>query len=203
MSKTTGYVTLPVTSYNAWKNAVNGNGFDVDYPSGYGCQCYDLALLFWNNVGFPQGYPLSTGLEAYGIWTRRNENISYNSTTYFDLVTNLNEVKQGDILVYNGFSANPNGHIGWADQDYASWHERNPTSREFPILSQNNGGTPDPDGGSYTNIHGYDTQYFLGAFRYKEWQPTPPPPPVTTGSNRSRLPLILMTRRINNPDSML
>ena len=90
---------------------------------------------------------------------------------------NLVDVKRGDVIIYSDFSGNPFGHIGFANQDYDTWHAANPTSYEFPILSQNNGGTVDPDGGSYNNIHGYDTRLFRGAFRYVEWgQPVPPTP---------------------------
>lgn len=30
MAKYTGYVVIPVTSYDDWRNAVNGNGYDAD-----------------------------------------------------------------------------------------------------------------------------------------------------------------------------
>ena len=71
-----GYVTLPVTSYANWKSAVNGEAFNFDYQ--YGCQCYDLAVEFWWNVGFPEGYPTSAGTgNAKDIWTDRYNNLSY------------------------------------------------------------------------------------------------------------------------------
>lgn len=158
-----------------------------------------MVLLFWWNVGFPQGYPVSgipgqgnTG-NAYDIWTYRQYNTSYNGTTYFDLIYNLDDVKRGDILVYDQFPGNTFGHIGFADEDYYSWHLDNPTSYEFPILSENNGGTPDPAGGAYTNVHGYDTRLFLGAFRYKDWEVTPPTP--TYEVKRSRFPWVLYANK--------
>ena len=173
MSKTIGYIAIPHGSYAQWRLATNGNGYDADGM--YGCQCYDLVLEFWYNVGFPQGYPTSGGTgNAYDIWTYRNDNISYNGVTYFDIIENLDDVQQGDILIYDQFSGNPYGHVGFADEDYSTWHAANPSSYEFPILSENNGGFPDPAGGAYTNIHGYDTRLFLGAFRYKEWHIVPP-----------------------------
>ena len=171
MSYNTGYVTLPVTSYLAWKNATNGNGYN--YDNTYGCQCYDLVVEFWWNVGFPQGYPIISSSSAYTMWNNREQNKAYNGVVYFDLIYNLNDVKQGDVLVYAGTSSNPYGHTGFADEDYATWHANNPSSYEFPILSQNNGGTPDSQGGAYTNVHGYDTRLFLGAFRLKSWHATP------------------------------
>ena len=32
-----GYVTIPHGSYDEWKNATNGNGYN--YDNTYGCQC--------------------------------------------------------------------------------------------------------------------------------------------------------------------
>ena len=192
MAKYTGFVQIPHSTYDEWRNATLNNGYDID--GYYGCQCWDFASEFWRNVGFPQGYPLISASSIYTMWTQnRWNNIAYNGTTYFTLITNLNDVKRGDFIVYNFFSANPYGHGGFADQDYDTWHTANPTSTEFPILSENNGGTPDPAGGAYVNVHGYDTRLFLGAFRYVEWTPTPPPPPVTT--IETRFPWVLYARK--------
>ena len=172
----------------------------------YGCQCYDLALLFYYNVGFPQGYPVSgvpgqgnTG-NAYDIWTYREYNISYNGTTYFDLVYNLNDVKQGDMMIFNQFSGNPFGHVGFADIDYDSWQPDPSQPYEFPILSENNGGFPDPQGGAYTNVHGYDIRLFLGAFRYKEWETPPPPPPSEI---KRKFPWVLYARKLRQNRNMV
>ena len=171
MSKTWGYVLVPHESYLAWKTATNGNGWDVD--STYGCQCWDLASLFWYNVGFPTLYPHLTGIDAYTMWDKRVENASYNGVTYFDFVYNVNDIKQGDVIVFNYTQSNPAGHVGFADVDYSSWVPDPNQPFEFPILSENNQGTTDLAGGSYANIHGYDIRLFLGAFRYREWvQPT-------------------------------
>lgn len=177
MATYVGYVNVPHDTYTIWKNNTLGNFFDADGL--YGCQCYDLVLIFWYSVGFPQGYPVSSNLGAAGIWDRRNENLAWNGTTYFSLVYNLDEVKTGDILIYSGFPGNEFGHVGFADQDYATWHAANPGSYEFPILSENNGGTPYPSGGTSVNVHGYDTRLFRGAFRYIPWIPTPPTPTPT------------------------
>ena len=178
MTKYVGYVDVPHSTYDEWKNNTLDNGYDID--GSYGCQCWDFASLFWRNVGFPASYPLITSSSAYTMWENRNSNIAYNGVTYFDLIYNLDDVKKGDIIVYNYFSGNPYGHVGFANEDYDTWHTLNPSSYEFPILSENNGGTPDPDGGAYVNVHGYDTRLFLGAFRYKGWEVTPPTPTEST-----------------------
>lgn len=192
MAKYTGYVTIPTGTYDAWKNATLGNGYDAD--GYYGCQCWDLAAEFWWNIGFPQGYPHAGGTEyAYMVWDDRNNNISYNGTTYFDLVYNASDIRRGDIIVFSPTSANPAGHIGFADINYNSWTPDPSQPYEFPIISENNGGTPDPAGGSYVNLHGYDIRLFRGAFRYKEWEETPPTPT----SRNNHFPWVLYARRLN------
>ncbi|MBO7731343.1 MAG: CHAP domain-containing protein [Methanobrevibacter sp.] len=193
MAKYTGYVTLPIESYTNWKNAVNGNGYDVD--SSYGCQCWDLASEFWWNVGFPQNYPIITSSSAYTMWENRQQNIGYNGTIYFDLITSVNDIQLGDIVVFNYNSTNPYGHVGFADTNYSSWTPDPSQPYEFPVLSENNGGTPDPSGGAYTNVHGYDIRLFLGAFRYREWHTTPPTPP---SQSKSKFPFVLYARRLRN-----
>lgn len=190
MAKYNGYVLVPHNTYLAWKNNTLNNGYDVD--GSYGCQCWDFASLFWYNVGFPTGYPHITNSSAYTMWNLRDQNVSYNGTVYFDLVYNLSDVKQGDIMVYDGTAYNPYGHVGFADRDYSGWDT---SDYEFPILSENNGGTPDPAGGAYVNVHGYDTRLFLGAFRYRGWNDVPPTPSYT---RRTHFPWVLYARQIRN-----
>lgn len=193
MAKYTGYVTIPHDTYDVWRSNTLNNGYDVDLS--YGCQCWDFAAEFWYNVGFPQGYPLITNSSAYTMWALRNQNISYAGIVYFDLINNLADVQRGDIIVYDQFPANPYGHVGFADEDYDTWSSTHPGDYEFPILSENNQGTPDPAGGAYANIHGYDTRLFLGAFRYREWHTTPPTPPIVT---RGKFNWVLYANKLRN-----
>lgn len=192
MAYYTGYVTIPHATYDEWRNATINNGYNAD--GHYGCQCWDFASEFWWNVGFPTLYPLISSSSAYTMWTiHKLANTTYNGVVYFHLIENLSDVKRGDVLVYNQFSGNPYGHVGFADEDYATWHANNPSSYEFPILSENNGGTPDPQGGAYTNVHGYDTRLFLGAFRYVEWEQPVPPTPTPS---KSHFPWVLYARKL-------
>ena len=190
----TGYVLIPTNTYLAWKNAVAGNGYDAD--GFYGDQCWDLCAEFWHNVGFPTGYPL-TGTNHYAseCWTQnRFNNTSYNGTEYFILINNLNDVKQGDVVVFNGTSSNPPGHIGFADEDY------NPSKGGYiAILGQNQGtgGIPvpqtNPAGGTTANVKDlYVANDFLGAFRYLNWHPTPPHPT----HKRSHFKWVLYARKL-------
>ena len=188
-----GYVTIPHATYDEWRNATNGNGYNFDYT--YGCQCYDLAVEFWWNVGFPTGYPIIDSSSAYRIWDYREQNASYNGVTYFDLIYNLADVKRGDVIIFSAIpNVNPWGHVAWADVDYSSWTPDPYQPYEFPVLSQNNGGTPDPSGGALTNIHGYDIRYFRGAFRYKAWETTPPTPP--TDHKKHHFPWVLYDKKL-------
>lgn len=171
MTKYIGYVDVPHGSYAEWKAATNGNGYDIDRS--YGCQCWDFASIFWRNLGFPAGYPVITSSSAYTMWENRLANQILNGTIIFDLITNINNIKQGDVIVFNYNSTNPFGHVGFADVDYSSWTPDPLFPFEFPILSENNGGTPDPAGGAYVNVHGYDLRLFLGAFRYVGWETSP------------------------------
>lgn len=190
-----GWQTVTVASYAAFKAVVNNNGWDLDLA--FGDQCYDLAFLLWYSIGYPQGWPVNGGTgKAKDIWTERETNKSYNGTQYFDLIYNLNDVKQGDMIIYDSTPYNEFGHDGLADEDYATWSANHPGDYEFPILSQNNNGTPYAGGGSYANIHGYDTRLFLGAFRYRNWIPTPPPPTPT--SERSKFPWVLYANKLRS-----
>lgn len=188
-----GYVDVPHGTYDEWRNTTNSNGYNID--NSYGCQCWDFSSLFWRNIGFPAGYPHITSSSAYTMWGLRDQNVAYGGVTYFDLVYNINEVKRGDIMVFNYNSSNPYGHVGFADEDFATWTPDPTKPYEFPILSENNGGTPDPQGGAVTNIHGYDYRLFLGAFRYRDWNVTPTP---TEEITKSKFPWVLYSNKIRN-----
>jgi hypothetical protein len=199
MAFVNGYVIIPHDTYLAWKTAVNGNGYNAD--GYYGCQCWDLTAEFWYNVGFPQGYP-HTGPNHYAeeCWdVSRYANASYNGTTYFDLITSINDVKQGDVIVWNGTTAYPTGHIAFADEDYDR-------SGYIAVLGQNQGtgGTPPPvfhrDGGSTANVKRLSVSNFAGAFRYRDWQHTPPTPTPTVRSipKQKRFPWVLYANKLRN-----
>lgn len=191
----TGYVLLPINNYLSFKNAVAGNGYDSE--GFYGDQCWDLTAELWYNVGFPVGYP-QTGPDgyAYECWAvSRNNNISYNGVQYFDLIYNITDVKQGDVVVWDGTVDYPTGHIGLADEDYNG-------SGYIAILGQNqgSGGTPtpisNPAGGTTANVKSLSVNNFLGAFRYKGWeQPTPPTPSFT---RKHRFPWVLYAKNLRN-----
>lgn len=160
-----GYVDLPVTSYDAFRAATIGNGYDADgvYP----CECWDLISEAYYNFGWGTGYPITQSGgngQAWMCWTYSKE---LNSGNGISLVYNLTDVKRGDIIVLNGTTSNPAGHIAFADEDYDG-------SGYMWCVGQNQGGTPLPIGGTVTTQNRLGMGDFLGAFRYDAWhQPTP------------------------------
>ena len=152
------------------------------------------------NVGFPTGYPL-TGPNHYAeeCWNvNRENNISYNGTQYFDLIYNLSDVKQGDVVVFNGTLTFPTGHIGFADEDYDG-------SGMLAILGQNqgDGGVPTPipysEGGTTANVKRLGVSNFAGAFRYKGWGGGPTPP---TTVRKSHFPWVLYANKLRKRNGM-
>lgn len=159
---------VPTATYDAFRNAVMGRGFNVDDQYGY--QCWDLGATLWGNVGGYQYPYLSTDGTgyAYGIWLARDENAG----TQFDLIYNLSDVKRGDMIVLDRgrFTGDVSGHNAFADEDY------NGTTTMW-LVGQNQV-DPNPVTGHVTTRNQMDVSRFLGAFRYKKW--TKPPKPVET-----------------------
>ena len=194
MAQFNGYVLIPHNTYLAWKNATVGNGYDAD--GYYGDQCWDYTAEFWNNVGFPQNYPLTGPTSsAYECWTvNRDNNISYGGTNYFNLIYNLSEVKQGDVVVLGPTATNAAGHITFADEDY------NGTTTLRCMGQNQGGGTPYPEGGTTVSINNLVltanvSGAFLGAFRYNAWHE---PAPTPTTRKRNKFPWVLYARKLRN-----
>lgn len=178
------FYSIPIDSYAAFKSAVNGRGFDID--NYYGWQCWDGAALLWQQLG--KSLVTGNGL-AIGCWDLKRDVNKYDK---FDLVTNVNGLKLGDVVVMR-----PN-HIGFFD-GYDGNYMR--------ILGQNQGGTPNAAGGSAFNITRVAKSAFAGAFRYRGWNvatpaPTPQPAPTTPAkkSNEEIAKEVLRGDWGNNPD---
>lgn len=185
-----GYSDIPHSNYEEWKTNTIGRAFNLD--SSFGCQCWDYASLFWRNVGFPAGYPLTGGLHyAYQCWTvSRLQNSGYNGNQYFQLIEGIAMVKKGDVVVLNGNSSNPPGHIAFADEDYDG-------SGYLWCIGQNQGGTPLPGGGTAVTRNHLGMSLFLGAFRYIPWQTIPVgAPPVEL--KKRKFPWAVYARKLRN-----
>lgn len=186
----TGYVDVPHSTFAEWKANTLGNAYNLD--GAYGCQCWDYASLFWRNVGFPAGYPLtSSNLSAYEIWTEQK---IANAGNVFTLIYNKEDVKTGDIIVFNYDSGNPYGHIGFANEDYNG-------TNTISVLGQNQGGTPQPEGGENVSVNNLNLGLFLGAFRYPAWHQPVPPTPVT--ATNSHFKWVLYANKIRNNRNLL
>ena len=122
--------SVPITSYDEFRSAVIGKAFDVDGEGSY--QCYDGAALLWQQLG----RSLSTGEnDAKGTWL----NARYeNAGDDFQLIEDINQVKRGDVVVFDYNAKNFNwtyiddngqlrspGHIAFADNDYAASNSLN------------------------------------------------------------------------------
>ena len=181
-----GYSDIPHGSYAIWKSNTLGHEYDLD--GRYGCQCWDYASLFWRNVGFPAGYPQTGNLHyASQCWTASRVQ---NAGDTFDLIYAIADVKQGDVIVLDGNSQNPPGHIAFADEDYDG-------SGYLWCIGQNQGGTPLPGGGTAVTRNHLGMSLFLGAFRYKAWHTTPPTP-VQSKPFKRKFPWVLYANKLRN-----
>lgn len=107
----------------------------------------------------------------------------------------MENIKRGDVVVFPGSP----GHIGFADEDF------NLSKNGYiAILGQNqgSGGVPpaiaNPNGGTTANVKDLwigtpSNPSFLGAFRYKFWNPTPPPTPT---KKEHHFPWVLYDRKL-------
>lgn len=160
------YYSVPIGSYDEFRNTVNGKGYDID--GAYGAQCFDGAGLLYQQLG----RSLSTGGTgaARGCWTHARD---YNSGNGIAQIPNKMDVRRGDIVV---FGSGTYGHIGFADEDYNG-------GAYIKLLGQNQGGVAYPGGGSNFNVVNVSMSSFLGAFRYEKWHkntPAPAPAPAPT-----------------------
>lgn len=166
-----------ISSYQAFRTEVLGNGYDIDGQYGY--QCWDGVDLLYSQIG----RTLSTGGTglAYGCWTNENARAE-NGAEPFSIIYNLNDIKRGDIVVLNpGLEVGSAGHIAFADDDYRGDGRLN-------LLGQNQGPSANPTVGVPFNITSLSMQTFLGGFRYGPWNGGGPTPPTPTKKKKRRFP---------------
>lgn len=160
MAQYYGYRFVPHDSYNQFRQATMNNGYNVDYQ--WGNQCWDYgSLLYWQ-----YGLTLQTGnATAYSCWTMRRQ---ANSQGPFKAIEGKQNIRRGDMLVFNKGGGSTNGHVAFADEDYNG-------SGYIYIVGQNQGGY-----NGNVNRTKRSLTYFLGIFRNTRWtsSPTPPTPPT-------------------------
>ena len=173
MAQYNGGVSIPHTTWEAFKNATMGNGYD--YDGYYGNQCWDYCqeLYYQYNMFLhlgPNGY-------AYEAWTvAKWQNLG----TQFMAISDLSEVKRGDMLVWSASFAPPTGHISFADEDYDG-------SGYIWSVGQNQESPSATLGHPVTRDRFHIAPYFLGAFRNKDWW-VPPTPPTPTDWSKRKFP---------------
>lgn len=187
-------IPININSYNDFRTdaldrAAQNQGYDVD--GSFGFQCWDLAAELWmNSPEFSgQGLYPQTGPNLYAseCWTYSR---NVNAGNSFDLIISLADVKRGDCIVIDSSPISTTGHIAFADEDYNN-------SNYMNLLGQNQV-APSAQYGHIPTITSIDVgTYFLGAFRYKAWNVTPPTPPVLR-TKRGRFPWVLYARKLRN-----
>ena len=159
MAQFNGYVKVAHATYQDFRNATLGNGYNVDQA--YGNQCWDFCALLW----WQYGLTLRTGPKGWAMecWTVSR---TLNAVPPFTQVTSVSEIKRGDCVVFKGTSNYPTGHIAFADEDYKEGMTR------MNFLGQNQGqGSLKP-----SNIANISLANFIGAFRNSNWvAPNPKP----------------------------
>lgn len=179
-------VPVDISSYDAFRNAIMGNGYDVDGLYGY--QCVDLAKLLAGNAGRPNPYWKSQpDGYAYEGWTNTASR-EYNAGTLFTLVYNKGEVRRGDLVVLSNTSSNPYGHIAFADSDWDS-------STTSAYLVGQNQVNPSATVGHVTTLTNVNVTTFLGAFRFIAWQQIPV---VTKPVKKRRFPWVVYANKLRS-----
>lgn len=148
-------------------------------------ECWDYINLIWNHLGnkywtYPPDDPSSTNHGVKWGWIIA-ECRTLNTLSGLTQVTNVSNIKQGDIVIT---ADSVYGHAGFAKTDYDSINNR------IIMYSQNYAGD------RFVQEHVMDMTNFLGAWRYDAWQPTPPTPTPT--SDKKRFPFVLYARKLRN-----
>ena len=177
MAQYYGNVSVPHGSYNEWRSATLGNGYDVDYS--FGNQCWDYCDLLYAQYGLYLVTKAGGGT-AKDCWIV-SKNV--NSQPPFEAIEGKTNIKRGDILVFNAIPSNYAGHICFADEDY------NGTNR-IAVVQQNGYQPTQP-----VHTATCDLSSFLGIFRNTYWQGDTPEPEPEKGYNKHRYNFVLFNRR--------
>lgn len=158
-----GYISIPHDSYDQFKQATLGNGYNVD--GYYGNQCWDYLAELWHQYGLTL-YTGSRGY-AYECWTVSKNR---NAVTPFIAVEGIANIRRGDVIVLSGIPSLPAGHIAFADEDYNG-------SNYLNILGQHQGEASSAVD-SFVNVRNFEIgSRFLGIFRNTSWRSQPEPEP--------------------------
>ena len=176
MAQYNGYTAIPHGSYDEWRSATLGNGYDYDRY--YADQCWDYVQECYAQYGLTL-YTRAGGGVAADCWRISRQ---ANSRTPFISIEGVTNIKRGDIIVWNSSSSSTTGHIAFADEDYRG-------SRIWTL------GQSPSTYGMWGGVHRQELGLgtFLGIFRNTLWQgsPTPPEPEY----NKGKYNFVLFNRR--------
>ncbi len=162
MAQYNGYVNVAHGTYQEWRDATLGNGYNVD--GAYGNQCWDFCALLWWQYGLRLITRPGGNGTAEDCWLISRD---ANAVPPFIAVYGVENIKRGDVVVFQGTTSYPTGHIAFADQDYADR-----VNNRLNFLGQNQGqGSSNP-----SNIANLPLTNFLGIFRNTNWQQPEPEP---------------------------
>ena len=110
-----------------------------------------------------------------------------NAGDSFDLIYNLSDVKRGDVIVIGASPISSVGHIAFADEEYSGGASMN-------LLGQNQV-NPSATYGHIPTVTSVNVStYFLGAFRYKEWEE--PSGGIIRKTKPHKFPWVLVTHKL-------
>lgn len=165
MAQYNGYVSIPHSTYDEFRSATLGNGYNADYNPPYqswGNQCWDYCAELWHQYGlFLRTKPSGNG-GAADCWLVSK---SYNAKSPFIAVEGKENIKRGDVIVWNRSNTSSTGHIAIADEDYRG--NRIWTIGQIPSKHGQNGAVSRDE---------WSLNSFLGVFRNQQWQVDPPSP---------------------------
>lgn len=178
MAQYNGYVSIPHSSYDEWRNATLGSGYNADYNpphQSWGNQCWDYCAEYWYQYGLRLRTKPSGNGGAADCWLVSR---AYNAKYPFIAVEGKENIKRGDVIVWNRSSSSSTGHIAFADEDYRG--NRINTLGQVPSLHGQNG---------VVSVDEFSLNNFLGIFRNVLWQTDPPSP--STPKKKSDFPFIV------------
>lgn len=165
------------TTFDAFITSTNGT------VVGQG-ECWDYINLLWSHLGsvyytYPPSDPHSTN---HGVkWGWLNSEVrAVNTISHLTQVINLNDVQRGDIVITSGGEY---GHAGFANENYNGGGYLNLYSQNF-------------NGRKSVGLDNNNMSTFAGAWRYDEWNNTPPTPPTPVSASQSKFPWVLFARNI-------
>lgn len=197
MARYTGPTKVDVSSYAAFRAATLGNWYDVDGV--YGAQCVDYFKLLNYNIGYKSPYA-KTGVNGYSkeMWTnttsRKWNRCGGTKTNYYTLVTRLEDVKQGDMII---LGLGTTGHNAIATTDYSA--HTTIEGKPYMILLGQNQVNPSAEVGHAVTETRMNVSSFLGGFRLKSWQGTSPSGPIVR--NSGSFPWVLYARKLRGRNS--